>query len=66
MTDDRNMSYKNTLDKVVDSRPPYCPECKGHCRECMSFYACKPIAHARTTELWLITDESIKLIGEYR
>ena len=60
------MTYKDVLDKVVDSRSPYCPECKGRCRGCRSFYACRPYAYAGTTELWMVTDEKIELIGEYR
>lgn len=60
------MTYKDVLDKLVDSRSPYCPECGGRCRGCASFYACRPSAHARTTELWVVTNEKIELIGEYR
>ena len=60
------MTYKDVLDKVVDSRSPYCPECKGRCRGCMSFFACKPHVHVRITEIWMVTDEKIELIGECR
>lgn len=60
------MTYKDVLDKMVDSRSPYCPECGERCRGCSSFYTCRPYAHARTTELWMNTDEKIELIGEYR
>lgn len=60
------MTHKDVLDKVVDSRSPHCPECKGHCKGCISFFACRPYVHARTTEVWLVTNEKIALIGEYR